>query len=136
MRMVYEVIVAKDVDLNTLADVGDYAPGFHPVIIRAVALVITNTIGAAGVVKVDKRPTAGSDTGRGDGDIAVINLATTHDEGEVVYKDGLTFLLKPGEEAVFEVTDVTAASDTAHLILYVEEFPEEPANNTKMIKTT
>lgn len=136
MRDQLEVIVAKDAALSALADIGDWAPGYEPHIIRAVALVITNTIGAAGVVKVDKRPTAGSDTDRTDGTVAVINLATTHDAGEVVYKDGLSVLIKPGEEVVFEVTDITVAGDTAHLILFVEKSPENPANNTKMLKTT
>ena len=132
----YEVMVAKDVDLNSLADVGDWAPGLVPHIIRAVALVVTNTIGAAGVLKFDKRPTAGDNTGRGDGDVAVLNLATTHDAGEVVYKDGLNVLIKPGEEVVAEVTDVTAAADTGHVIIWVEPAWENPSNNTKMIATT
>lgn len=132
----YEVIVAKDIDLGTTGDKGDWAPGFVPHYIRAVAVVVTNTIGAAGVVKFDKRPTAGIDTSRGDGDVAVVNLATTHDEGEVVYKGELNVLIKPGEEVVVEVTDLTAASDTAHVILYVEPTWEVPGNNAKMIATT
>jgi hypothetical protein len=131
----YEVMVVKDAALDSTGDKGDWAPGYVPHVIRAVAVVVTNTIGAAGVVKFDKRPTAGSDTSRGDGDIAEINLATTHDAGEVVYVDGLDEVINPGEEVVVEVTDACAASDTGHIIIYVEPYWEQPENNADMIES-
>lgn len=132
-----EVELAKAADLNSVADItgASFAPGYMSYIVRAVALVINNDIAAAGVVKFDKRPTAGSDTGRGDGDVAVINLATTHTGGKVVYKDGLNVRIDPGQEVVAEVTDATGASDTARVILYLEPTWERPANNTAMVAT-
>lgn len=135
----YEVLVVKAIDLNSVADVtgGTWSPGFKRHKIHGVALAITNAIGAAGVVKVDKRPTVGDDTGRGDGDIAVINLGTAHTLGKVVYKAvSPPVTLDPGQEAVFQVTDATAASDTANAYLLVEIVPEEPANITAMVATT
>jgi hypothetical protein len=128
----YEIMVGTDVDLNSAADCGDWAPGYIPHIVRAVAVVVTNTLGGAGVLKVDKRPTAGDDTGRGDGDIATVTLPNGTTAGSVIYVDGLNVRVDPGQEAVAEVTDVTAASDTAHVILYVEPTWERPANNTAM----
>ena len=125
--------LAKTADLNSLADVGSFAPGYMSYIVRAVAVVINNDVAAAGVVKFDKRVTAGSDVGRGDGDIAVVTLGTAHTGGKVVYKDGLNIRLDPGQEAVAEVTDVTGAGDTARVILYLEPTWERPANNTAMV---
>lgn len=131
-----EYLVTKDAALDSTADVGDWAPGFTPVIVRAVGLIVTNAIGATGVLKFDKRPTAGSDSGRGDGDIAVLNLATTHAIGTVVYKDGLNIRLNPGEELVAEITDGAAASDTGHIFIVVEPTWEVPQNNADMVETT
>ena len=129
-------IVARAASLAALADIGNWAPGFFPVKIRAIALMIGNDVGGAGVVKVDKRPTFGSDTSRGDGDVAILNLATTHLGGNVVYKDGLDVTIKPGEQIVFEVTDLTLAGDIADLLVVYEPVWEQPANVTAMKKTT
>lgn len=131
----YEVKLKSAADLNSVADIAAWGPGYVPHRIHAVALVINNVIAAAGVVKFDKRPTAGSDTGRGDGDVAIINLATSHDGGEVVYKDGLNVILNPGQEVVAEVTDATGASDTAEVIIYVEPVWENPDNISAMVET-
>lgn len=131
----YEVMVASDGDLSSTADIGDWAPGFVPHIIRAVAIVVTNDIGATATVKVDKRPTAGSDTSRGDGDIADIDLTTDHDQGNVVYQTDINVKVSPGEEAVVEVTDAAAGSDTAHVVFLVEPTWEEPGNNDDMVAT-
>lgn len=133
-----EVELAAAADLNSVADVtgASFAPGYMSYIVRAVAVVINNDIGAAGELRIDKRPTAGSDTSRGDGDIAIITLDTVHTGGTVVYQDGLNVRLDPGEEAVAQVTNATAASDTARIILYLEPTWERPANNTAMVATT
>lgn len=132
-----ETIVAKDASVASAADVGDWAPGYVPMIIRAVALVFTTAANATGALKVDKRPTAGSDTARGDGDVATINYTTTTGaQGKVVYKDGLSIKVSPGEEVVFQITDATPTAGNAHLILFVEPSWEQPGNNTDMAATT
>jgi len=132
----YEVMVGKDLSLASTADVADWAPGMVPHRIRGVAVIVTNTIGATGVVKLDKRTASGDDTGRGDGDVCTINLATTHDAGKVVYKTGLNVEILPGQEVVVQVTDACASGDTAHVVMMVEPRWDQPANNTKMIETT
>lgn len=130
----YEVFVAEDASLASAADIGDWAPGYVPHRIRAAALVLTTSPDAAGQVKVDKRPTAGSDTSRGDGDVAQLDYTTDEDAGEVVYIDGIDVTVNPGEELVFEVSDATPTAGAAHLVLYVEPMWETPANNSNMVE--
>lgn len=131
----YEVLVARAIDLNSLADAGNWAP-LTPHIIRRVALAIGNDIAAAGEVRFDKRVTFGSDVGRGDGDVAIIVLGTAHTGGKVVYKDNLNVRVNPGEQVMVQVTDVTGASDVADVILEVEKLPiGDPANYSAMVAT-
>ena len=130
------VTVAQGVDLNSLADVGRFTPGPVPYIIRGVYLAITNDLAAAGEVRVDKRVTQGSDTGRGDGDVAILNLLGTHTGGQVVYRRNLNVQINPGEEAVVQVTDVTGAADVCDVIFDVERKPDVPGNFTAMVAST
>lgn len=132
----YEYLVKAAGDLNTLADLGRFSPAFSPVFVVGVAACISNDIAATGVVKFDKRPTFGSDTGRGDGDVAVLNLTTAHTGGKVVYKLPTPIKIKPGEEVVAEVTDVTGAGDTADIFLLLSPSAEAPANLTAMVAST
>ena len=119
-------------DLTTIGDKARWSPGFVPHIIRAVVVAVNAAPGDAGVVKFDKRPTYSSDTNRGDGDIAVVNLATTHAQGNMVYKKALNVTINPGQEVVVEVTDASASVNGARVSLLVEPAPEEPANITAM----
>ena len=133
-----QVMVVRGVDLNSVADVtgGVWGPVAFPVMIRGIFAVITNAIAAAGVVKADKRPTAGDDTGRGDGDLGVLTFSTAHTLGKVVYHlltDPVK--LSPGEELVFQCTDATGASDTCTLGILMYPSWETPANIASMIAT-
>jgi hypothetical protein len=135
----YEVRAAEAAALTSTGDKGTFAPGMVPHHIRAVACVMTQVPSTAAVLKIDKRPNAGSDTGRGDGDLGVINFATSHTAGTVVYLDGLNHLLRPGEEAVARVsTAAGGATPTGrcHIIFYVEPHWELPANVAAMKRTT
>jgi len=133
-----EIRLARRADLNSVADItgATWGPAFQPFEIVGIAAVIDNDIAAAGVVKFDKRPTFGSDTGRGDGDVGVLNLATTHLQGKVVYKEVTPIKISPGQEVVAEVTDATGASDTADIIIYVRPASEVPANLSAMVAST
>lgn len=129
----YEVIAARGADLAATGDEGDWAPGYIPHIIRAVVILITNTIGATGTISVDKRVTFGSDSGRLVGHVATIALTTAHVGGVAIYKDGLDVEILPGEQVMFDVTDAAASGDLADLILYVEPRWETPANISAMV---
>jgi hypothetical protein len=121
--------------LDSTGDKARWGPGYVPHLVKAITITLDAVPGDAGVVKGDKRPTFGSNTGRGDGDVFIVNLATTHLAGDVIYK-ALNVLLKPGEEVVVEVTDASASVVAAKIALLVEPSWEEAVNNTKMVKTT
>lgn len=125
-------------DLNTVADVtgAKWGPAFQPMYVIGVAAILQNVIAAAGVLKFDKRPTFGSDAGRGDGDVGVLNFATAQVGGNVVYKLVTPIKISPGQEVVAEVTDATGAADTADIVLLLSPSPEVPGNIAAMIAST
>lgn len=112
-----------------------WAPGYQPVIVRAASVVLTVALACAATVKLDKRPTPGSDSGRGDGDVAVITLPNGQAAGTVVYKDQLNVKVSPGEEIVAEVTDAGGGSAAGHIAIHIEPSFEIPANNTEMTES-
>lgn len=124
-----------NLDLTSTGDKARWAPGLVPVTIRQVAVLLNAAPGDAGVLKVDKRPTYGSDTSRGDGDVTTINLATSHAAGKVVYKSGLNVTINPGQEIVFEMTDASASVNGAQISMLIEPSYEQPANLTAMVAT-
>jgi hypothetical protein len=123
-------------DFTTTGDKARWSPGYLPVRIRAVAVELNAAPGGAGVVRFDKRTTFASDTGRGTGDVATINLATSQAAGSVVYKDGLNVTVNPGEEVVVTVATASAGVSGAKVTLYIEPQWENPANFTKMVKSS
>lgn len=137
----YEVpmtVGTSTLDLTTTGDKARWAPGLVPVIVRGVVLQLNAQPGDAGVLKFDKRPTFGSDTSRGDGDVAVLNLiaGAAHAAGKQVYKMGLNVQINPGQEVVVEMTDASASVNAAKVSLLVEPIPEQPANISAMVLST
>ena len=128
------------IDLDQVAaDVARLLVPFHCVVDLA-ALIITETCAGStpGVVKMDKRPTAGNDTGRGDGDIATFNMGTTA-AGKVLYDlvaHGME--LFPGDEVVVEITTQPVTGPAGHFepVLIVQPREETLANLTDMVATT
>jgi hypothetical protein len=127
-----QILIKAAADLNSLADLAGWGPVFQPVRIVALVAVVTNALGGAGVIKFDKRPTYGSDTGRGDGDVGSLALPDTTAIGVVIYKE-VNITLNPGQQVVAEVTDATAGSDTADVYIVVEYLPDRPANFSAML---
>jgi hypothetical protein len=123
-------------DFTTTGDKARWSPGYLPVKIRAVAVELNAAPGGAGVVRFDRRVTFASDTGRVNGDVAVINLATSQVAGSVVYKDGLNATVNPGEEVVVTVATASSGVSGAKVTLYIEPQWENPANITKMVKSS
>ena len=94
----------------------------------------------AAIIKFDKRPTASSDTGRGDGDVGVVKkLASTAQTGKFIYQRpataALAVVLKPGEEVIGEVTTAQGEALAASLFVLVRQTPEDPANEANMVAT-
>jgi hypothetical protein len=95
----------------------------------------TSAHATAAVIKFDKRVTAGSDTGRGDGDVGAISKTASLDQqGKYLYERPATrVLLEPGQEVIVEVTTAQGEALTFTAGLLVRESPEDPANIAAMV---
>lgn len=139
----------QGIDLAVCAD-GDDAGAFlvpFRCSTHMAAVAILEGIAGAGdptpIIKFDLRPTAGSDTSRGDGDIGTINLGVTgaSAQGDYVY-DRAAFgtELTPGNEVVVELASTTygLAGAAGHIwpALLVRYVPEARANLSAMQETT
>jgi hypothetical protein len=130
----YEWMVARAQVLTTTGDKVFWSPGLQPVLLRGWALIVTTAVTAADPVtmSVDKRVTAGSDTGRVADIVGSITLPGGTVAGKVYYKRGFQAKISPGEELVFEVTDAAVAGN-ATIVILLEPSWEEPAQNTNMV---
>jgi hypothetical protein len=127
---IFEYVMVESAD-GTVGDKGvPYTPGYQPVVVRGFAVVTKAVMSCAGLVALDKRATAGSDTGRTELDTVAISNATP--VGSVVFVDGLNTKVSPGEELVAEVTDATGTASSLKVIAILEWSPESPANNSDM----
>lgn len=105
-------------------------------------LVITATCAGATttpIVKFDRRPTAGSDTGRGDGDLGGFALGTQAAGKTVYFKPPTRIVLEPGEEVIMQVTTAatgTGAGGSARPILVVRPRDEQFDNLAGMVLAT
>ncbi len=87
-------------------------------------------VGAGFTIKGDHRPTAGSDASRGDGDVGDVTVTTDIAQGKGVYTEECAtpaspavptkFLLDPGEQVVFEVTDIADTAGTGFIFVEYE----------------
>lgn len=103
---------------------------------RVFAVVEEASTHATGfVIKFDNRPTAGSDTGRGDGDVgALTKTVSVSQQGKMLYEEpSSTITLNEGEQVVAEVTTANGDACTAVVGIVVRPMAERPANNTAMV---
>lgn len=130
MQGYHEEAVSAQIALDSTGDKFTFTPSFPIEIVRwgliADALV---DVGAGAVVKLDFRPTAGSDTGRSDGSPAAEttptgtprNISTSTDDiaaGKVANVELNTpasppFQVNPGQQVVVQVTDAADTAGTA-----------------------
>jgi len=135
----YDDVQGIDLD-QTPADVAVFQVPFNCVVVRAQAVVTEVCAGSATtpIVKFDLRPTAGTDTDRGDGDIAEFNFGTSA-LGTVLY-DAVAAgtVLNAGEEVVVQITQKASGTPTGHFrpLLLVSYDPETLANMTNLSATT
>ncbi|MBU2550231.1 MAG: hypothetical protein KKB20_17615 [Proteobacteria bacterium] len=132
-------VVAAGIDLDqTAADVGKFSVPFKCEVLMAGLTIVETCAGTTpGVVKFDLRPTAGSDTSRGDGDIATFAMGTTA-AGKVLYdKAGIGTTLEPGNEVVVEIATQPVTGPAGQFIpfLLVKPVPETIANLDNMVET-
>jgi len=135
----YDDLLGFDMDQGA-ADLGSFIIPFKCMVVLAGLAITETNVGATtpGVVKFDKRPTAGSDASRGDGDIAEFNLLTTA-AGKFLYDEvAVGVALEPGEEVVLQLVTQPVGGPAGHArpVLLVEYLPEIKANLTNMVATT
>ena len=129
--------------LTSAADIHIFTVPFKCKPIRA-GFTITTLISSAVsvVVKFDRRPTAGGDGSRGDGDVGTLTIPTAAAAGKVYYENtdyvdagtgAWVDFLDEGEQVVVEVTTAATVAGQGIPWLLVEIFPEMPANNSQMV---
>ena len=134
----FDDILGIDLD-QVAADVAHILVPFKCEVVRA-QLIITETCGGTttpGVVKFDKRPTAGDAAARGDGDIAEFNMAATA-AGNVLYDEVASgTILNAGDEVVVEITTAPVDAAAGHFepVLLVKPMSESLANLADMVET-
>jgi hypothetical protein len=129
-------VAADPTNLISAADLGALAAGYQPFKIKAIAAVVAEALGTAdATVELDKRVTAGSDTGRTQQAVMTIPQATAA-VGDVYYQDGLDITINPGEEAVVETDGGASTTGGVNVILFIEPLWETPDNNTAMTELT
>jgi hypothetical protein len=118
--------------LQTPADKLYWAP-IVPTRLLFATLTVTVATTAAdnAIIALDKRITAGSDTGRVELD--QLEIAGGSPQGRVGYvKIANAPQLVPGDELVVELLNASVAG-TAHVDLWVEQTWDTPENNTDMV---
>lgn len=134
----YEFRMSRRGDLNAVGDMAlaTWAPAFQPAWVVGVAAINDNALVGAGEIRFDKRPTFGSDAGRGDGDVGILILAASLPAGSVQYKLVTPVKVSPGQEVVAQLTDAGGAGDLADVVLLLSPSPEVPANIAAMVAST
>lgn len=121
--------------LDATGDAADTLKVVTPITVVAIGVLCSVACtGTNGVVKFDKRPTLGSDTSRGDGDVGTINLADPT-AGKLTKAFITPQDFDPGEEIVPQVTTATTAGDGHHVIFYRERH-EQDANLSNVVTST
>lgn len=107
-----------------------------PWAIRRVAIAIsTAPTVQTGIINFTTRSAPGSNAGITAGDIAILNLLTTYTVGQIIYKDPVEKLLKPGQELVVNVGQAPTAG-AGNINIMIEPSYETPLNNSNMVLTT
>lgn len=98
-----------------------------------------STHATSAIVAFDKRPTAGSDTGRGSADVATVNkVASVNKQGKRTYSDlrSAPVAFNGGQEVVVEVTTANGEALAFKAGLVVREVPSIFQDNTALEATT
>jgi hypothetical protein len=124
-----------DAACQTPADKLVLTPVFPIEVVEFGLVPTTSLADAAGglVYKLDKRPTAGSDTDRGDGDIGILTLTAAQadalDAGTVAKcRMASPTVIYPGEQAVLELTTGVDSGAGVVFITFREYFADDDAD--------
>lgn len=102
--------------------------------VKRIYCVVEGTEATQCVVNFDKRPTAGSDTGRGDADVGALTFGASNRQGKYIYEDPTsTITLDEGDQVVVEVATASTAAKNFVAGMICIRAPEVAANNTAMV---
>lgn len=133
----YDDALGIDCD-QTAGDMATYSAVYPMTILRAGAVITETCAGATTtpIVKFDKRPTAGSNSGRGDGDAGVLTMGTSA-AGKILWDEEVNLYVNQGEQVVVELTQAASGTGAAgHFQPFMEvkvHTPDNPANLTKSV---
>lgn len=128
-----DVQVALGADISSTGIEGRLVAGRYGFILRGAAVVIETAVADAATITIQRRPVAGAAANQVTVD--TIEIATTHEAGEVVYLDGLNTKISPGEDLVFDVTGA-GASGVASITATIERLRDAAGNDTSLVATT
>ena len=120
-------------DVDTVGDKATFTIA-HKCVVKRVQCVITSTDAGGGTIAFDKRPTAGSDTARGNADVGALTVPASNQQGKVIYRENATLVtLVPGDQVVCEVLTDPGAGATMIPQLVVYYVPETEENMADML---
>lgn len=132
----YIPIWVSAVATNSTTDIATLPVPFKAKVVRAFVLVTGASAHATSfVIKFDKRVKAGSDDGRGNGDVATISKTTLVDQqGKYLYEDPTTRVtVEEGDQIIVEVTTAQGEACAVDVGVLLERIPEIPGNNSSMV---
>ena len=138
----FDYLYAVSAQVNVQSSTGDKATFTfaQPVDVVGVGFIADALldVGAGFVFKFDRRVTAGSDTGRGDGDVGTLTNGTTDVvAGTVIYNDlAAPVELNAGDQVVFEVTNVADTAGTGFAFIKYQRRPFVAGRIAKAVKVT
>lgn len=97
---------STSLDMNSTGDKCSFLV-VRPIKIKQVGLCMLTTEAGGATVKFDRRVKAGSDSGRGDGDVGIITVPASDSQGKILSEDeaaSADLILDAGDEIVVEVT--------------------------------
>lgn len=126
-----EARLAEAAALKTGSNHGTFQPGYQPVVIRAVAALITTAQGSndANCIFTKRDLVTGSSLST-----TTMTLGSGLAAGKVVYRDGLDIELSPSQDIVVSASG--NANGAASFFVAYEPAPEVPANNTDMTEVS
>jgi hypothetical protein len=138
MRRYKELVPSNAVKLiatTSAADVLRYSSS-QKVVIRKLAAHVSGTNAEAVVIKFDKRPTLGSDSGRGDGDMGSISLPASNEQGKIYVDTPASRLtLEPGEEMVAQVTTASCCDKPCIIEVLIDSDAEVDGNFSDVVES-
>lgn len=131
MFQTHQPLVEKSVSVS-LASTGDKATFSFPhnAKILSIGLLVEGTDASTCTVAFDKRPLAGSDTGRGTADIGSVVKAASNKQGKLLREDLVQSAIEvnAGDQIVAEVTVATGGACTAVVVIEFARLDESDVN--------